>query len=164
MTRVLVLGGARSGKSRFAESLLGAEPVVEYVATAFGRPDDAEWTQRIAAHRAKRPAGWTTTETGDVAAVLSTAGAPVLVDSITTWLSALIESTDLDHSVAALVAAWTASPRRVVAVSDEVGSGVVPATPLGRLFRDELGVLNQQLAADADEVHLVVAGLPRRLK
>ena len=156
-----MLGGSRSGKSAFAESLLAGAPAVEYVATAAADPGDAEWTARIAAHRARRPAHWSTLETSNVAEVLRRDGVPVLIDSITLWLSA---SLDDPGRVDDLCGAWGASARRVVAVSDEVGSGVVPATDAGRRFRDALGELNQRLAAAADDVHLGVAGLPLRLK
>jgi adenosylcobinamide kinase/adenosylcobinamide-phosphate guanylyltransferase len=87
----------------------------------------------------------------------------VLIDSVTTWAAASLDS-DVDERIDALCAAWAATQRRVVAVSDEVGSGVVPASADGRRFRDLLGGLNQRLAAVADDVHLVVAGLPVRLK
>jgi adenosylcobinamide kinase/adenosylcobinamide-phosphate guanylyltransferase len=147
---------------------------VAYVATAVRSPDDAEWAARIAAHRTRRPAGWRTVETGDVAAVLRAAGPPMLVDSITAWLARTMDDSDC-WTAAELPAAytqraeqlcslWGSTPRRVVAVSDEVGSGIVPETAAGRRFRDELGALNQRLAAAADEVHLVVAGLALRLK
>ena len=162
MTRVLVLGGARSGKSEFAESLLADLPDVEYVATGRARPEDPEWTERIRRHRARRSPAWTTNETDDLAAVLRARGAPALIDSITTWLAARFDV--LGAAADDVVAAWSSSMRRVVAVSDEVGLGVVPETPAGRLFRDELGALNQRLAATADEVHLVVAGIPLRLR
>lgn len=164
MTRTLVLGGSGSGKSGFAESLLAGEPVVDYVATARDGGDDAEWSARIAAHRARRPASWRTVEHADVAAVLRAPGPAVLLDSVTTWLAALLDDADLPARVTELCDAWSASPRRVVAVSDEVGSGVVPPTAAGRRFRDALGGLNQRLAAAADDVHLVVAGLPLRLR
>ena len=156
-----MLGGGRSGKSAFAESLLAGVPAVEYVATAMADPGDVEWTARIAAHRARRPQRWSTLETSDIAGVLRRDGVPVLIDSITLWLSA-----DLDDPgrVDDLCTAWDASARRVVAVSDEVGSGVVPASEAGRRFRDALGLLNQRLATAADDVHLVVAGLSLRLK
>lgn len=163
MSKILVIGGTRSGKSRFAESLLADKTAVEYVATALERTGDAEWTARIAAHRLRRPAAWTTVETTDVAGVLRAAGPPVLIDSITLWLGWALDG-DVAAPVADLCDAWTHTSRRVVAVTDEVGSGVVPATPSGRQFRDELGTLNQRLAAAADEVHLVVAGLPLRLR
>jgi adenosylcobinamide kinase / adenosylcobinamide-phosphate guanylyltransferase len=159
--RTLVLGGSRSGKSAFAESLLADARAVEYVATAQADPGDAEWAARIAAHRARRPPHWSTLETSDVAGVLRRNGGPVLIDSITLWLSAAFDDPGRTDDVCA---AWRASARRVVAVSDEVGSGVVPASDAGRRFRDALGLLNQRLAAGADEVHLVVAGLALRLK
>ena len=158
-----MLGGARSGKSRFAESLLADEAAVDYIATATDRPDDAEWTQRIAEHRARRPTNWTTIETTDIAAVLRRDGPAVLVDSITLWAAQAMDDA-FDERCAALGAAWAETSRRVVLVSDEVGSGVVPGTESGRRFRDALGLLNQRLAAAADEVHLVVAGLPLRLR
>lgn len=174
--RVLVLGGARSGKSRFAESLLAGEPSVEYVATAPFPADDAEWSARIRAHQQQRPPEWQTVETGDIAAVLRSAGPAVLVDSITAWVARVLdECSAWDAPGAALPAAyreraqelcaqWASTPRHAVAVSDEVGGGVVPASTSGRIFRDALGLLNQQLAAAADEVHLVVAGIPLRLR
>jgi adenosylcobinamide kinase/adenosylcobinamide-phosphate guanylyltransferase len=161
VSRTLVLGGSRSGKSAFAESLLADASALDYVATAVPDTGDAEWTARIAAHRARRPRHWSTLETLDVVGVLRQAGGPVLVDSITLWLSAVL---DEPAQVEELCAAWQTTARRVVAVSDEVGSGVVPASDSGRRFRDALGVLNQQLASAADEVHLIVAGLPLRLK
>ena len=88
----------------------------------------------------------------------------MLLESVTTWVSGGLDDADLAARTDEVVAAWAASPRRVVAVSDEVGGGVVPATVAGRRFRDCLGTLNQRLAAAADAVHLVVAGLPVRLK
>lgn len=159
-----MLGGSASGKSAFAESLLAGEPAVDYLATAVDRGDDPEWSARIAAHRARRPASWRTVENADVAAVLRMPGHAVLLDSVTTWMAALLDAPDLDAHVADLCDAWATTPRRVVAVSDEVGSGVVPPTAAGRRFRDALGALNQRLAAGADHVHLVVAGLPLPLR
>jgi adenosylcobinamide kinase/adenosylcobinamide-phosphate guanylyltransferase len=173
---VLVLGGARSGKSSFAEQLLAREREVDYVACGLV-PDgrDPEWTDRIALHRARRPSSWRTIETVDVPAVLGRPGPPVLVDCLTTWLAQVMDDcgvwSDAPDSGArlaaaadALVDAWTGTPRRVVAVSNEVGSGVVPATPSGRRFRDELGVLNARVAAASPRVWLVTAGLPQRLR
>lgn len=176
--RVLVLGGSRSGKSRYAEQLLAAERAVTYVATAAGRPGDRDWAERIERHRQRRPAAWQTVETADPAATITAGGcAALLVDSITTWLARVMDDcgcwlepapgdarSRLDAAVGALVAAWSAAPVLTVAVSDEVGSGVVPATASGRQFRDALGELNQRLAAAADEVWLVTAGIARRLR
>ena len=173
---VLVLGGARSGKSSFAEGLLGRERSVEYVACGPAPShDDAEWADRVALHRARRPATWTTTETVDLVAVLGRTGPPVLVDCLTTWLARVMDDcgvwTDepgsdarLAAAVEDLVRAWTRTRRRVLGVSNEVGSGIVPATPSGRRFRDELGVLNARIAAASGRVWLVTAGLPQRLR
>jgi adenosylcobinamide kinase/adenosylcobinamide-phosphate guanylyltransferase len=171
--RVLVLGGCRSGKSAHAESLLADVEHVTYVATARPAPGDAEWTARVAAHRARRPATWTTVETTAPSTLLR--GGPFLVDSITTWVAALMDETGIwrDEPGAgerlaarcdALVNAWAMTPASVVAVSDEVGLGVVPETRSGRLFRDTLGAVNQRLAGTADQVWFVVAGLPQRLR
>ncbi len=173
MSRVLVLGGSRSGKSAHAESLLADRADVVYLATSAPAPDDAEWAQRVAAHRARRPAGWTTLETTAPSDLLR--GGAVLVDSVTTWVAALMDETGvwtaepgasdrLVDRVDALVNAWAMTPAHVVAVSDEVGLGVVPETRAGRLFRDTLGEVNQRLAGTADEVWFVVAGLPQRLR
>jgi histidinol-phosphate aminotransferase len=176
--RVLVLGGSRSGKSRHAEQLLAGAASVTYVATAQGDPADAEWTARIERHRTRRPAGWSTAETTDPAKLIHQAAAgALLIDSVTTWLSQVMDDCgcwsevkpeDADLRLAdaldTLIDAWTAATVMVVAVSDEVGSGIVPATASGRRFRDALGELNQRLAASADEVWLVTAGIPRRLR
>jgi adenosylcobinamide kinase/adenosylcobinamide-phosphate guanylyltransferase len=168
-SRTLVLGGARSGKSAEAERLLAAQPAVDYVATGGERPDDPEWVERVAAHRARRPAGWRTLECDDLAGVLGSPGRPLLVDCLTLWLAGVLdrcgvwEGGPLDpvrKHVARLVDAVGGTPRRVVLVSNEVGSGVVPATASGRVFRDELGRLNAEVAAACEEVRLVVAGLP----
>ena len=171
--RTLVLGGSRSGKSAHAESLLADRPDVTYLATSAAADDDAEWTARVAAHRARRPAGWTTVETTAPSDLLRDGA--VLVDSVTTWVAALMEETgvaadergSLDRLTGrcdALVNAWAMTPADVVAVTDEVGLGVVPETRSGRLFRDVLGAVNQRLAGTADEVWFVVAGLPLRLR
>ena len=174
--RVLVLGGARSGKSHFAEQLLSRAGEVDYVACG-AVPDgsDAEWNDRVALHRDRRPASWRTVETLDLPAVLGTPGPPVLLDCLTTWLARTMDDcgvwsgdpqadTRLAGALDAVVDAWAGSRRRVTAVSNEVGSGIVPATPSGRRFRDELGALNARVAARADRVWLVTAGLPQRLR
>lgn len=162
--RVLVLGGARSGKSVEAERRLAAEPAVTYVATAAHRPEDAEWVARLAAHRARRPASWRTLETADLAGVLRDSPGPLLIDCVSLWLGAQLDRSELAERLDELVAAWRRSPAYVVAVSNEVGSGVVPAHESGRRFRDELGRLNARLAAESDEVWLMTAGLARRLR
>lgn len=160
--RVLVLGGARSGKSRWAESLLSAEPDVAYVATALPRPDDDEWTQRVLEHQKRRPASWRTLETLDLTSAVESSAA-VLVDCLTLWAGALIDDPWVDPRIDALVAAITRTTNRVVIVSNEVGNGVVPPTADGRRFRDLLGEINGRVAAACDEVWLVTAGIPRRI-
>ena len=181
-----MLGGSRSGKSAHAEQLLAGQDDVVYLATSAGPADDAEWAARIAAHRARRPAGWTTIETTAPSELLRRGS--VLVDSVTTWVAALMDEagvwdtadaggahaartgdpdealTRLAGRIDALVDNWVMTPAHVVAVSDEVGLGVVPETRAGRLFRDTLGTVNQRLAATADEVWFVVAGLPQKLR
>ncbi len=171
--RVLVLGGARSGKSAEAELRVAAEPVVTYVATGSASPDsrggDAEWAARIAAHRSRRPSWWRTLETTDLPGALRQARGAVLVDSITAWLAAVMDecgawdgaaasAARLGQRIAGLVAQWRQASAYVVAVSDETGLSIVPATPSGRMFRDELGRLNQLLAAESDEFIVIVAG------
>lgn len=168
--RTLVLGGARSGKSRHAESLLAAEDSVTYVATSDLRPDDREWQQRVDHHRAQRPQRWTTRETTDLAGVLLEAKGTdiLLIDCLTVWLARVIDDTDGWHGdidaaakrVDELVHAWRHTRARVVAVSNEVGWGVVPATASGRMFRDLHGRMNAAVAAASDRVTLVVAGRP----
>jgi adenosylcobinamide kinase / adenosylcobinamide-phosphate guanylyltransferase len=172
VARTLVLGGTRSGKSRYAEDLLPADAPVRYLATARRRAGDAEWDARIDAHRSRRPPRWSTVEEPDVARIVRAGGGPLLVDDLATWLTAVLDdagawdspAVDVSGPTGALVDAVRACPGEVVLVSAEVGLGVVPATRGGRLFRDELGALNAALAAVCDEVLLLVAGLPLRLK
>ncbi len=175
--RTLVLGGARSGKSREAERLLAAEDEVTYVATAHPGDDDPEWADRVALHRERRPAHWSTVETLEVAELLGDAGGPVLVDCLTLWLTRVMDRHDawddatwaataeaaVAAEVGSLVAAWRASERRVVAVSNEVGQGVVPSTAAGRRFRDVLGRLNALVAAQSEDVLWCTAGRVTRL-
>jgi len=167
--RVLVMGGARSGKSERAELRLAGEPDVTYVATGPDGADDPDWAARVAVHRARRPAWWRTAETTDLAGVLASARGAVLIDGIGTWLAAALDQCGAwDGSPGAqerlagmteeLLDAWRQARGYVVAVSDEAGLGVVPATAAGRRFRDELGRLNQALAAESEETELVVAG------
>jgi adenosylcobinamide kinase / adenosylcobinamide-phosphate guanylyltransferase len=161
----LVLGGARSGKSRYAERLIAAlPPPWTYVATAQAR--DAEMAERIAAHRARRDANWRTIEAShDVASVLAADEGPALVDCVTLWLSnRMLADADMDAEIARLEAALDACLWPVVLVSNEVGFGIVPDNTLARRFRDLQGHLNQRLAARADRVVLVVAGLPVMVK
>ncbi|UMG92802.1 bifunctional adenosylcobinamide kinase/adenosylcobinamide-phosphate guanylyltransferase [Nocardioides sp. TF02-7] len=172
--RVLVTGGVRSGKSVHAERLLAAEPAVTYVA-AGPTYDDADWQARVARHRARRPDGWTTVESTDLAEALSLADGPVLVDCLGTWLDAVIAGAGLweapapeveehvDGLLTGVVAALRGAAAPVVVVTNEVGLGVVPEHRSGRLFRDLLGTVNQRVGRACDEVHLVVAGRVLRL-
>ncbi|WP_322762921.1 bifunctional adenosylcobinamide kinase/adenosylcobinamide-phosphate guanylyltransferase [Frankia sp. Cr2] len=162
--RVLVTGGARSGKSVTAEQRLAAWPGVVYAATAGPvTPGDAEWAARVHAHAARRPSHWTTVETTDLVPLLRVEGSPLLVDCLTLWLTAHLDG-DWPARVDELVTAWRTTRRHVVAVTNEVGSGIVPATVVGRRFRDALGRLNAAIAAESDEVWHVVAGIPTRLR
>jgi adenosylcobinamide kinase / adenosylcobinamide-phosphate guanylyltransferase len=162
----LVLGGARSGKSRYAESLIVTLPSPWlYVATA--QAGDEEMTSRISAHRAGRGPDWRTIEAPRhlVAALQNAGTAPVLVDCLTLWLSNLmLADIDIEAETVHLERALAAVAAPVVLVANEVGSGIVPDHPLGRKFRDLQGALNQLMAARADRVVLMVAGLPLVLK
>lgn len=174
---VLVTGGARSGKSRWAEDRLGSRGPVDYVATSRADVDDPEWRRRLELHRERRPEDWRTVETTDVADVLrSRETAPVLVDCVSVWLTRVLDElgawdtaedawrAPLRHRTDELLTALRETAREVVLVTNEVGSGIVPATASGRLFRDELGRLNAELAAVCDEVWHAVAGITRRIK
>jgi adenosylcobinamide kinase/adenosylcobinamide-phosphate guanylyltransferase len=172
--RTLLLGAASSGKSAAAEALLAAEPEVDYLPTGPAPADptesgDAEWAGRIARHRNRRPPWWTTLERADLADSLTRGGAPLLVDSTGTWVAGALERAGawddapgwrdrFGAEVDDVVGAWCQAGRRVVAVGEETGWGVVPSTPAGRRFREALGELNQRLAAQSERVLLVVAG------
>ncbi len=164
----LVLGGARSGKSRYAETLVVASGLHKvYLAT--GQAGDAEMAARIAAHRDRRGPGWATVEEpiGLVEALFrhGSGETALLVDCLTLWLSNLmLDGRDPAQESARLVAALPDLPGPVVLVSNEVGLGIVPENAMARMFRDHQGHLNQQLAAAADLVVFMAAGLPMRLK
>ncbi len=164
----LVLGGARSGKSRHAECLIeSAAGGGTYCATAAA--GDAEMAARIAAHRARRGPFWRTVEEklalAPVIAAEATPDRPLLIDCLTLWLSNLmLAGQPVGDDAAALCAALRLAAGPVVLVANEVGMGLVPETPLGRRFRDAAGRLNQQVAALADRVVFVAAGLPLVLK
>jgi adenosylcobinamide kinase/adenosylcobinamide-phosphate guanylyltransferase len=175
--RTLVIGGARSGKSREAERLLAAEDAVTYVATAYPADHDDEWAERVRLHRDRRPAHWDTVETLDLIGLLEAEGPALLVDCLTLWLTRMMDLHDawsddawagtaekaVAAEVDALVAAWRTTSRRVVAVTNEVGQGVVPETSSGRRFRDVMGRLNSELAAHTEDVRWCVAGRVTRL-
>ncbi|MFC5800309.1 bifunctional adenosylcobinamide kinase/adenosylcobinamide-phosphate guanylyltransferase [Streptomyces formicae] len=176
--RTLITGGARSGKSLEAERRLESFPDVLYVATSGTRADDPEWVARVQAHRERRPGSWRTVETCDLVPLLGQDGPPMLIDCLALWLTDAMDQVGaweddrwesagreaLHRRTADLVAAVRATRRTTVAVTNEVGSGVVPATASGRRFRDELGRLNAAFAAECEHVLLVVAGqaLPLR--
>ncbi len=169
--RTLVLGGIRSGKSRWAESAIGAGHPVRYVATGpAADADDSSWTQRVARHRDRRPADWSTVETTDLAAQLrAEPDVATLVDDIVGWLTAALDRSGWERGtvtaeVDELATAVDEFTGTLVLVSPEVGLTVVPATAAGRRFADELGLLNQRLAEHCDRVVLVVAGLPVQVK
>ena len=164
----LVLGGARSGKSAFAQRL--AERSSErrvYVATGFAGDD--EMRERIARHRAERGAGWTTAEVRtELAAFIGATAAPatvLLVDCVTFWLTNLMMAdADIAAAIDALAHAAARAKGPLVFVTNEVGMGLVPETPMGRAFRDWQGRANQSLAAACDAAVFVAAGLPMQLK
>jgi adenosylcobinamide kinase / adenosylcobinamide-phosphate guanylyltransferase len=170
---VVILGGTRSGKSRFgrdrAAELSGGGPVV-YLATALA--GDPELDERIALHRRDRPADWTTIEVGrDLAGAIrqAPAAATILLDGLTLWASLLFDPgppdvmATADGPVADVRAALRSHPGPAVVVSDEIGLGLVPLDPVGRAFRDLLGIAHQRLVADSDEAWLMVAGRALRL-
>lgn len=166
--RHLILGGARSGKSRYAltRAAAGGRDVV-FIATATA--GDAEMAARIEHHRAERPAAWRTVEEPlALAAALTRAAAPdrcLVVDCLTLWLANLMaDAARLDPELEALLACLPGLPGELLLVSNEVGLGLVPTTALGRRFRDEQGRLNQALAAVCERVTFVAAGLPLVLK
>lgn len=169
---LLVLGGARSGKSRYAQERIEALPAgpsgrLAYLATA--QAFDAEMAERIALHRDDRGPRWITVEEPvDLAAAIHRAVSnadAVLIDCLTLWLSNLmLADRDLDGPVADLRAVLANPPCPLVLVSNEVGLGIVPENALARRFRDEAGRLNQAVAAKVDEVQFLAAGLPLKLK
>lgn len=166
--RTLVLGGIRSGKSRWAEeaiakSLAPGQPV-RYLASGLAG-QDAAWAHRVAQHRDRRPAHWSTVETDDITTQLrQSPDTPTLVDDLGAWLTSTLdrhqawENGSVAAPVADMIAAVSAFGSTLVLVSPEVGLTVVPATASGRRFADELGTLNQRIAALCDQVVLVVAG------
>ena len=184
MPLTLVTGPVRSGKSRFAERLASELSLpVTYVATARADAGDAEWAARIAHHAARRPATWTVLETADkshdLARVLCDAasGSVLLVDSLGTWLGsvmrerlesrgsdAALDERELEGETERIAEACERTAATAIVVTEEVGWGIVPEFPSGRVFRDVLGRLNQRLARSADRAYLVVAGIALDLR
>ncbi len=168
----LVLGGARAGKSRYAEALIedaAPENFAGGLYCATAEAGDAEMAARIAAHRARRGPFWRTIEAPlampQIVAAETRPDNPVLVDCLTLWLSnMMLAGYDIEAGSDALATALRGAAGPVVLVANEVGLGIVPATPLGRAFRDAAGRLNQQIAALAERVVFVAAGLPLVLK
>ncbi|MFY1637301.1 bifunctional adenosylcobinamide kinase/adenosylcobinamide-phosphate guanylyltransferase [Solwaraspora sp. WMMB335] len=171
---VLVLGGIRSGKSRYAESLLAGATAVRYVATGATDPDDPHWSARIAAHRQRRPQAWHTDEVAthpaQLVELLTAAGEDetLLVDDLGGWVTLLLDPArqpaDDQATIAELATAVRSCAARLVLVSPEVGLALVATTPVGRAFADALGTTNQAVAKVCDTVVLVLAGQPLRLK
>ncbi len=181
---VFVTGGVRSGKSQFAleeAARLGVNGTVTFVATAGDAGDDTDMARRVAVHREARPAGWATIEAGtDLAVALRQAAASdvVLIDDLTQWASAiLLASGDArkrgfrgaaekaaDDALTALLSALDEISATVIAVTNEVGSGVSPTTRLGNVYADVLGALNRRVAERSDRAYLLVSGMPVRLK
>jgi len=168
----LILGGARSGKSRHAQQraeTMGAAGGMACVFIATAEPSDAEMAARIARHQAERGAGWQTVEAplalAETLQAEAAAGRVLLVDCLTVWLGNLLHyERDAAAAGDALLDALAGLPGRQILVANETGLGLVPETPLGRAFRDLAGRLNQQLAARAARVDLIVAGLALPLK
>jgi adenosylcobinamide kinase/adenosylcobinamide-phosphate guanylyltransferase len=174
---VLVTGGVRSGKSTYAERWITARaeggPVIYLAPGPAADPvADPEWAARVAAHQARRPARWRTVEGTDLVAVLQHGSEPVLIDCLGTWVTAVVDELDgweadraswrplFNDRVDDLIMTWRLAARPVAAVTNEVGWGVVPAYPSGRLFADLLGEVNRRVAEVSDRVVLMVAGRP----
>jgi adenosylcobinamide kinase/adenosylcobinamide-phosphate guanylyltransferase len=165
---VLVIGAARSGKSRYALALAEAT-AADRLYLAAAEPGDAEMAERIARHRRERGKGWRTREEPlEIAAALraeTRLGRVVVVDCLTLWLSnAMLAGRDVESQISELTEVLSGLSGPAALIANEVGAGVVPATPLGRAFRDWHGRLNQQVAAACDAVVAVAAGLPTQLK
>ncbi|HZV21490.1 MAG TPA: bifunctional adenosylcobinamide kinase/adenosylcobinamide-phosphate guanylyltransferase [Hyphomicrobiales bacterium] len=165
MQKALVLGGARSGKSAYAEGLIAASPA-PWVYCATARAEDREMRARIAHHRARRGVGWRTVEEAlQLAALLAAEKRPILVDCLTLWLTnVMLAGKDVHAEVQALIEAVNRRNAPLVLVSNEVGLGIVPDNALARDFRDHAGRLHQELAKIVDRVVFMVAGLPMVLK
>lgn len=174
MGSILVLGGTRSGKSSYAESRAAEFLEVTYIATGINHDDDTDWQERIVAHQERRPSHWYLIETIDLPRAIESSDGVALIDCLTLWLTGILDdlhawtqprslwSPLLAEKINELLSAISAHD--LIIVSNEIGSGVHPESPSGRLFRDELGRLNARVASICEEVVLVVAGIPMKLK
>jgi adenosylcobinamide kinase/adenosylcobinamide-phosphate guanylyltransferase len=174
MGSTFVLGGARSGKSSYAELRAAAFGQVTYIATGIGHDDDPDWQERIDAHRKRRPLHWLLIETNDLPDAIESAEGVPLIDCLTLWLANVLDALDawdqprsvwgqvLDEKVDKLLA--SIGTHNSILVSNEIGQGVHPESRAGRLFQDELGRLNIRVASACEEVVFVVAGIPTKLK
>lgn len=172
----LVLGGTRSGKSTYAESLHHHQPTVTYLATGYPPDDsDEEWANRVQRHRERRPEHWQVTETLDLVDGISTARAPILIDCLNLWVTRVIDENQtwtqpdlaracLDGAVQALLRALDASDQPVTLVSNDVSTSLIPSNDAGRLFQELLGEVNTRVAAHCDDVTMVIAGQPMVVK
>jgi len=173
-SRTLIVGGARSGKSAFAESLASHSREVTYVATGGERPGDSEWLERVQAHQSRRPQHWRTLESSDLIGIITncTSGL-LLIDCVSLWLTHVLDAADAwnedeglrslattqaHHAIDELAAAVRTAGVELIIVSNEVGQGVVPETASGRLFRDLLGIANTKLADACSQAYFMVAG------
>jgi adenosylcobinamide kinase/adenosylcobinamide-phosphate guanylyltransferase len=174
MGSTFILGGARSGKSSYAESRAAVFKEVTYIATGVGHDDDADWQERIDAHQKRRPFHWRLVETDDLPGAIESSEGVLLIDCLTLWLTNAMDKIDawnqprskwgslLDEKINGLLAGIRTHD--LIIVSNEIGYGVHPESHSGRLFRDELGRINVQVASICEEVVLVVAGIPMKLK
>jgi adenosylcobinamide kinase/adenosylcobinamide-phosphate guanylyltransferase len=174
MGSTLILGGARSGKSSYAESRASAFEKVTYIATGVGHDDDTDWQERVVAHQERRPSHWHLIETNNLPAAIELAEGVSLIDCLTLWLTNTLDELDawnqrrsfwgplLNEKINQLLA--SISTHDSIIVSNEIGYGVHPESHSGRLFRDELGRLNVHVASICEEVVLVIAGIPIKLK
>jgi adenosylcobinamide kinase/adenosylcobinamide-phosphate guanylyltransferase len=167
---ILVTGPSRSGKSAWAEALAAqSQQPVLYIATSINNPDDLEWQKRIQLHCDRRPPHWQLQEVPNALAEAITQAPPhhcILIDSLGTWLANQLEQTadEWQQTEATLLETLQNSTQRIILVSEEVGWGVVPAYPAGRLFRDRLGTLARHIGVLADQVYLVTAGYALDIK